>query len=426
MRVLRRMRCHVAFVRWPAIAVLLLVAFGGQRAMCLAGDWPQFRGEDTRCVAEGDVDLPTRWDADRNVAWVAELPGRGLSGPIVAGDRVFVTACTGFQQEVLHTLCFDARTGRRLWERRIWATGSTMCHPKTCMAAPTPATDGQRVVAFYSCNDLVCYDVDGNFQWHRGLNRDYPNASNSLGMASSPVIVGQTVIVQVEADADAFAAGIDLLTGETRWRIERPRRASWTSPTLFRFSGRDRPVVLLQGSRGVQAVDPETGDTLAEYTDGASTIPSAAVDDERVYVPSHGITALVFDRRSKNFKIEWRDNRLAPSTPSPIVYRGRLYVVNRVGVLTCASTVTGEPLWRLRLKAPLTATPVASGGKLYFFNEEGLGQVVQVGESGSIVGEGRLGETILGTPAIGAGGLFVRSDGHLWKIATTERGTGGR
>ncbi|RMG32292.1 MAG: pyrrolo-quinoline quinone [Planctomycetota bacterium] len=408
-----------------AVGTMLVVGAMTDGRPAVAGDWPQFRGPGTRSTAE-DVRLPTSWDAGRNVAWIADLPGRGLSGPIVSGGRVFVTACTGFRQDVLHTLCFDAASGEKLWERRIWATGNTMCHPKTCMAAPTPATDGRRVVAFYSCNDLVCYDIDGNFLWHRGLNRDYPNASNSLGMASSPVIVGETVIVQVEADADAFAAGIDVLTGETRWRIDRPRRASWTSPTLLDVPGRKEPVVLLQGSKGVQAVDPRTGDTLAEYTDGASTIPSAAVDGRRVYVPSHGITALILDPRGRTFEIAWRDNRLAPSTPSPIVYRDRLYVVNRVGVLTCASTTTGEPLWRLRLKAPFTATPVAADGRLYFFNENGLGQVVEVGESGSIVGQGDLGETILGTPAIGAGGLFVRSDRHLWKIVITEPPAAGR
>src|SRR5690348_6595588 len=87
-----------------------------------AGDWPQFRGPGGRAVSE-ERGLPIRWGPKKNLRWKAELPGRGLSSPVVARGRVYVTACTGPLQERLHVLCFDARTGKRLWERRLHATG---------------------------------------------------------------------------------------------------------------------------------------------------------------------------------------------------------------------------------------------------------------------------------------------------------------
>ena len=100
------------------------------------------------------------------------------------------------------------------------------------------------------------------------------------------------------------------------------------------------------------------------------------------------------------------------------MYDSHLFTVNRAGVVACADLKTGKRLWQLRLKGPFTSSPVAAGGHLFFFNEKGLGQVVKPGaKSGTIAGEGDLGETILATPAIANGAVYVRSDGHLWKIA---------
>src|SRR5262249_15862915 len=113
-----------------------------REAVVLAGDWPQFRGPSGAAVA-AETDLPVKGSDRKNVRWKAELPGRGLSSPVIADGRVFVTASSGYRQRRLHVLCFDAAKGDKLWERSLASTGSTMCHPKTCMAAPTPVTDGR-------------------------------------------------------------------------------------------------------------------------------------------------------------------------------------------------------------------------------------------------------------------------------------------
>ena len=147
----------------------------------LGADWPEFRGPGGQGWSE-EKSLPTRWSKTENLRWSAELPGRGLSSPIIVGDRVFLTACTGFQQTRLHVLCFEAATGKLLWERKLWATGGTSCHPKTNMAAPTPVTDGRHVYALFATGDLACYDRDGNLVWYRSLVGDYPTVGNNVGM----------------------------------------------------------------------------------------------------------------------------------------------------------------------------------------------------------------------------------------------------
>jgi outer membrane protein assembly factor BamB len=376
-------------------------------------DWRQFRGNDSNAISS-ETSLPTSLSGE-TIAWKVDLPGRGVSGPIVIGDRLFLTSSSGYSQDRLHTLCFDTKTGKQLWERQFWATGRTMCHNKMSVATPTPASDGERIFSFYSSNDLTCVDLDGNLLWYRGLGSDYPNASNSLGMSSSPVVVGDTVIVQVESDAEAFAAGLDVKTGAQKWKIDRPRKANWTSPAVLRGAdGQD--LVLLQSSAGLSAVDPQTGDEVWSFDKGASTIPSSTPVGNTIYVPSNGLTVL--KASATGVEVDWNVSRLRPSTPSALVYDNRVFTVDRAGVLKCADQETGELKWQLRLKGPFSATPVAGAGMLFFFNEDGMAYIVKPDEDdGSILSELNLGETILSTPAVADKAIFVRSDQHLWKIA---------
>jgi outer membrane protein assembly factor BamB len=286
------------------------------------------------------------------------------------------------------------------------------------VAAQTPTSDGERIFAMFSSGDLACLDLDGNLLWYRALLVDYPNAGNSLGLASSPIVSGTTLVVQIEADADAHALGLDVATGETRWHLDRPKAANWTSPVVISGAPDDGELVLLQSSKGVDAVLPATGEIAWSYKDGAGTIPSSAAADGLVFVPSNGLTALRPNKASETPEVVWRESTLGPGTPSAFAYEGNVYVVNGTGVLKSASAENGKLNWQLRLEGKFASTPVAAGGKLYFFNQEGLGQVVEPGEKkGTIVGEGKLGEEILCTPAIADGAIYVRSNSHLWKIA---------
>jgi len=394
---------------------LPLLAFTLISAVSLhAGDWPQFRGRDGNGVSD-DSALPVRIDADA-VAWKASLPGRGLSSPIIVVGRIFVTCASGPKQDRLHVICFNAADGSRRWERQFWATGRTMCHEKTSVAAPTPASDGERVFAIFSSNDLICLDLDGNLLWLRGLTQDYPNASNSLGMSSSLTVADGVLVAMVENDSESFSAGLNTKTGVNLWKLDRPKLANWTSPVVVK--GTDgSTVVALQSGKGVSAVEPKTGRVVWQYTDGASTIPSSTVSDGVLYVPSNGLTALQPAPDGQSPKQLWRSSQLRPSTPSPVVLGDKVFTVNDAGVVTCGSTADGKRLWQLRLKGPFSATPVVAGSRLYCVNEKGLLQVVETtGAEGAVASEFDLGKTILSTPSIANGALYIRSDALLWKL----------
>jgi outer membrane protein assembly factor BamB len=380
-----------------------------------AGDWRQFRGPNGNGAS--DESVPLALNGTNSIAWQVDLPGEGLSSPIIVGDRIFVTASGGVKQQRLYVICFGAKNGVKLWERQLWATGRTMCHKKTAVAAPTPASDGKHVVAIFSSNDIVCFDLDGNLVWFRGLGRDYPNASNSLGMSSSLVIAGGVVVAQVESESDAFTVGLDLATGLNRWKLERHKSANWTSPVKFKQA--DKELVLLQSPKDVTAIEPATGSIVWNYTNGAFSTPSSTLSGDKLYVPSQGLTALDLSVGPESPKQLWRSNQLKPGTPSPTVVGGKIFSLNDGGVLSCGYAVSGERLWQLRLKGPFSASPVVARNAIYCVSEKGVVQVVDPTKpEGAVASELELGEPVLSTPAIANGAIYFRSDARLWKVGS--------
>jgi outer membrane protein assembly factor BamB len=377
----------------------------------VAADWPGFRGPAGSGVAVGP-DLPATLSRE-NIAWSVELPGRGLSGAIVAGDRVFVTCSSGPDQQRLHAIALDAATGRTLWERQFWATGRTMCHGKTSVAAPTPCWHEGRLYALWSSNDLVCLDRDGGLVWFRGLTADYPNVSNSLGMTSSLVVTDGTVVAQVENDSESYALGIDAATGENRWRIDRPKAANWTSPLVV-----SPGLVALQSKTGLDVVRTNDGGVAWSYDGGAATIPSGCVLDGVLYVPSHGVTALASpDGDGTKPRQLWRSSRLSPGTPSAVASGGRVFALGKADVLTAGSITDGERLWQLRLQGPFSATPAIVGDRMICVSEKGLVQIVDVaGDEGRVLATLDLEDEVLASPAVADGAVYVRTNARLTKL----------
>ncbi|EDY21304.1 Pyrrolo-quinoline quinone [Chthoniobacter flavus Ellin428] len=357
------------------------------------------------------------------IDWSVPLPGRGLASPIIVGDKLFLTCASGPKQERLHLFCLDAANGRKIWERQLQATGRTMSHPKTSIASSTPCSDGRHVFALWSCNDLAAFDLEGNLLWVRGLTTDYPNASNSLGMASSPIVIGETVVVTIENDSESYSLGVDAKTGCNLWKLDRPKAANWSSPVPWRAGAHATPVAVLQSSKGLLAVDPASGSRLWEYTEGASTTSSSVVASGIIYAASNGVTALSPDASNAAPKQLWRSKQINPATISPLVLGGSIFSCNNAGVILAGDIKTGSIQWKLRLTGPFSGSPVGAGSRLLAVNEKGLVQVVETSASeGKLIGQVQLPlntetkENILCTPAISGNHVYVRTDSTLWRL----------
>ena len=148
-------------------------------------------------------------------------------------------------------------TGKKLWERRFAATGETACHPKTCMAANTPVTDGEDVYALFGTGDLAAVDHDGNLLWYRSLVGDYPTITNQVGMAASPVVYKDVLLVPMENVGDSFAAALDKRTRANLWKVKRTKDINWVTPLIVEKGGRAE--VLFQTSKELTSYDINTG-----------------------------------------------------------------------------------------------------------------------------------------------------------------------
>lgn len=398
--------------RLPSAAAAILTF----SAATASADWLQFRGPDAS--GRGTGQAPTAL-APTDIVWTADLPGRGLSSPLIAGNKVFLTAASGPDQETLHVLCFDNTSGKTLWERRFQATGRTMCHEKTNVAAPTPASDGTRLFALFSSNDCFCLDFDGNLLWLRSFTLDYPNASNSLGMASSPILADGVLITQIENDGESFTAGIDPATGQNLWKLDRPKNANWTSPTAWKDPASGRLNVLVTAHEGVLALDPRTGKEQWTLPKPGTTIPSGGIGEKHFAVPrpGKGLAVWTLPGGTSPPQLAWESPQINSDTASPVIQGSRVYAINGAGVLSCAELTTGDRPWKLRLEGPFSGSPVMSGNTLFAVSERGLLQAVDTTSAeGAISGKLDLAETILCTPSLSGTSIYVRSDSHVWRI----------
>lgn len=385
--------------------------------LCLAADWPQFRGPGGRAVSE-DASVPSKWSADENIRWKTELPGRGVSGPILSGGRIFLTASSGYRDRRLHVLCLDAATGKKLWERQLASTGSTMCHPKTCMAGPTPCTDGRAVYALFATGDLAAFDSDGNLLWYRSLEGDYPDVANQVGMAASPIVYGQTLLLPLENAGDSFAAGIDTRTGKNRWRVDRARDINWVTPVVADFEG--QACALFQTTQDLTAYDPETGKVRWALKGGeTASVPAPLVHEGTVYAAGKNLLALRPGPAGGAPEVLWKSNKLIQHYASGAYYKGRIYGLTGVG-LNCLDPANGELLWQERIKGPFWSSLVMVADRAYVVSEDGTTTVIQLGDKPKMLARNALKGSILATPAVADGALYLRSDRHLYCIAARK------
>jgi outer membrane protein assembly factor BamB len=420
-----------------ALAAAWLLASDGVRHAAADAAWPRWRGPHGNAVSS-ESGLPVAWDRERNIAWRTGIPGEGSSSPIVHGDRVFVTSSREYGTRRL-THCLSATDGQVLWTRELADENPEITSALTGHAAATPATDGQRVVAFFGNAGLVAYDFAGRLLWHR----DFGEFDSELGLASSPVFYGDTVVQLCDHDGkwystfDSFLIAVDAATGETRWRTERRGlERSWSTPIVIPLpdnaeneSHHDRlprHELVVAAQDELRAYDPQRGDLLWRVTGLTGWVTPSPVFAEGLIFATSGKNGPVLAVRPGgrgdvgSTHVAWKEPQGGPYVCSPLAYRGRLYVVNEAGVLSCRSLRDGRLLYRQRLNGKFTASPVAAAGRLYLVNEDGTTYVVAAEDAFQLVATNRLDEFTLASPAIANGRIYIRTEHKLWCIAAEE------
>ncbi|RPI42123.1 MAG: hypothetical protein EHM46_05570, partial [Bacteroidetes bacterium] len=428
------------------------------QAMLANRQWPSYRG----FYASGFLDnagLPDSFNIEsgHHVKWNREIPGLGLSCPVIWDDRIYLTSAisgednsgyrTGMYGDIapvedssVHrwmVYCIDRESGVTRWEMEAHrGIPAVKRHPKSSHATTTVATDGTRVVAFFGSEGLYCYHTDGYLLWKNDLGRII-SAWNLVEDAewefsSSPVIYRDRLILQVDALNTSFVAVLDLLTGETIWRQERDEISGWCTPNIY-FDGSEARVAV-NGYKHRGAYDLETGEEIWKMSGGGDVqIPTPVVWKDLVFFNSaHGRhnpiivvrngargeipypeSDSVYDER-----LAWFYDRAGSYMSSLLVYKDLVYRLNWNGNLACYDARTGAVQYQETVKpTSFIASPVAADGRIYLVSEEGELFIVAAGPEYRLLHRIPLGEVSLVTPGLSEGMMVLRTGSRLIAVS---------
>ena len=415
--------------------------------------WPGFRGANRSGVAVA-TDMPIDFDlsSGQGVAWRTELPGLGNSSPVVWGDRVYVTTAiadggsvplktglTGAGDEVEEAvehrwmvMAFDKASGELAWETEVGrGVPLTKRHFKATQANSTPETDGEHIAVVFPTAGLACLGLDGEIHWKQelgGLNAGgFNDPGVQWGFAASPIIHDGKVILQVDIHDGPYIAAWSLETGEPLWRTERPDVApSWATPAIWDTPTGEELVVNASVIRGY---DADTGSELWSLSPtSVQVVASPIIGSEKLYVssgypparPIYAVKAGIrghheIEKGVADPALAWAQERGGAYMPTPLLYRGLLYIVHHNGRLVAHDPATGGPVYRARFSQSGTCTnsPVAADGVIYQGTEEGTMYVFEAGPEYKELAVHDFGAPLMATPAISEGTLFVRTPGEL-------------
>jgi outer membrane protein assembly factor BamB len=334
-------------------------------------------------------------------------------------------------------LSFDKKTGSLRWRRDAYSgVPREKRHIKSTYASSTPATDGRIVVAYFGSQGLYAYDVNGTPLWTVDLGRldvgAYDIPSYEWGTASSPIIWEDLVILQVDTQVDSFLIAFKAATGETVWKTDREELPSWGTPTVAQTPA--GPVLVTNASRFIRGYDPRTGKELWRlggssqitaptpiYADGVFVIASGRAPERPIFVvrpDARGDITLPAGKTSSD-AVAWSRTQRGPYMPTPLAYRGILYVLANNGVFDAYDLKTGQEIYRQRLENVgdgFSSSPVAADGKIYFANEDGDMFVVAAGREFRQIAVNPIGELVMATPALSNGVMFVRTAKSVFAI----------
>ena len=420
--------------------------------------WPGFRGANRAGVGDG-AEMPVDFDLEsgKGVAWRVEIPGLGNSSPVVWGDRVYVTTAvaeggsvplktglTGAGDEVEEAkehrwlvIAYDKATGEQVWEAEVGrGVPLTKRHFKATQANSTPETDGERIVVVFPTAGLAALDMEGNVLWKHelgGLNAGgFNDPGLQWGFAASPIIHDGRVILQVDIHEGPYIAAWDLETGEPLWKTERPDVApSWATPAIWETPDGDELVV---NASIIKGYDPKTGEELWSLSPtSVQVVASPIVGAENLFVssgypPARPIYAVApgirghheVEKGTPSPALAWAQSRGGAYMPTPLLYRGLLYMVHHNGRLVAHDAATGGPVYRARFSESRNLHELTGGRPTASSTREpkrALSTSSAAGPEYEELAVYDFGAPLMATPAISEGMLIVRTPGELIALA---------
>ena len=411
----------------------------------LQANWPQWRGPHFNGSASGVRDLPIKWTATENVLWRTKTPSWSAATPIVWNDTVFITSAEeGFKQiggagsetpDKIFLIAVNRKDGSIRWRNEI--DRGNQLFRKQNSASPSPITDGKTVWIMTGNGKFAAYSMDGKQLWMRDIQKDYGKFGLNHGYASTPLLHGDRLYVQVlhgmKTDDPSYVFAADKNTGKTIWKVDRPTDAkmespdNYATPQIATVSG--KPQLVISGADYVTGHDINSGKELWRIsgfnpTDNSfnRTIASSVVIGGNVFTTStRGRPFIAFraggsgDITGKN---ELWKNNLGSDVPTPTTDGKYIYVLNDIGIINCIEAETGKVVYEGQRieRGTYSSSPLLADGKLYCINEEGTTTVLKAGPAFEVLGVNKLDSHTLASPVAVENQIFIRTADALYCI----------
>jgi outer membrane protein assembly factor BamB len=398
----------------------------------VAENWPHWRGP-RRDGTSLETNLPVKWSKTENVLWRLPLPGPAGATPIVWDDRIFLTSAEG---DDLVLLCVST-AGKILWKRTVGTGNRDVNRGEGNSASPSPSTDGVHVWAFVSTGDLACYDFEGNEVWKVNLEERYGRFDLYFVMASTPLLDGNRLYLQLIHSGAWLVLALDKATGREIWKHNRKSDAyaecehSYASPFLYRDGVHE--FLLVHGTDYITAHSLTDGSELwrcgglnpkESYNTSLRFVASPVAAPGLIVVPSakNGpVLGLSPDAKGDITNSTqghlWTRADNTPDVPSPLIHDDLVYLCRENGDLICMDAKSGEEVYHERThRHRHRASPVYGDGKVYLTARDGVVTMVKAGRKFEILSSNDIEEDISASPVISNGRLYLRSYDALYAI----------
>jgi outer membrane protein assembly factor BamB len=332
-------------VRW-LIGILVGLTLPSPVSLAVAEEWPRWRGPRGDGTWQGPR-LPERWpDEGLKTAWRQPIGG-GYSGPSVADGRLTIMDRQTDPGEVERVLAFDAATGKALWEHAYPVAYGKLDYGNGPRATPTHANG--RLYTLGAVGHLHCLDVEtGRVIWSRDLVKDFGAVIPEWGLAASPVVWRDLVIVHPGAKPGGTFMAFDAETGDERWRAgDDP--AGYCTPIVIEIDGREQLVGWTP--EHVLGLHPETGEVQwsepYKVTYGVS-IATPVFHRGVAFVTGYweGSKAIRLGPTVNDAELVWEDRTdLQGLMSQPLCRDGYAYCLDKDRGLVCFEMETGRQLW---------------------------------------------------------------------------------
>ena len=413
-----------------------------------ADSWPQWRGRLANGVAPR-ANPPTKWSETNNIRWKFPVPGKGHSSPIVSGDSVYVLSAVpvGLAQKPVYddapgvhdsvpvthrhqfvALAINRRDGKLSWQKVLqeeWPHEGG--HETGSLASNSPVTDGENLYVFFGSRGLYCLRLNGEMKWQKDLGRMH--TLHAHGEGSSPVLHGNTLIVNWDHEADSFLYAFDKDTGKALWKVARDEKTSWSTPLIVEHEG--EPQVIVSATKRVRGYDLATGKQLWECAGLTDNVVSSPVYYKGIVIAgnSYYSQAMVAIRLTgakgditDTDRVAWRLNRLTPYVSSPLLYDDTLYFIrHNQNIISRLDPVTGKPRGEpIRLEGIIDfifSSPVGAAGRIYITGRDGNTVVLRHDPANATLAVNHLEDSFSASAALVDHELYLRGEHFLYCIA---------